>query len=140
MAARRVWDALSASYRRRLEKGGITRESYEGGVSLKAARGHGTTPENIREYQKNPGKFKQYRERRKDIADRVIAKKKEAFEHTLRWNEGHAKQYVRRGERGFIRPPTMKQLRFIDGLSVEELIEYQYRVKDEDDWRFLWYH
>jgi hypothetical protein len=38
--ARLGWTALSAAYRRRLEKAGITRTSYEQGTSLATARGH----------------------------------------------------------------------------------------------------
>lgn len=38
--ARKGWDALSAGYRRRLERKGVTRESYDSGQSLNAARGH----------------------------------------------------------------------------------------------------
>jgi hypothetical protein len=40
VATRRGWDALSAEYRARLERGGITRESYGAGESLRTARGH----------------------------------------------------------------------------------------------------
>lgn len=39
------WDALSASYRARLERRGITRARYLSGVPLAAARGHAITPE-----------------------------------------------------------------------------------------------
>lgn len=38
--ARKGWDQLSAPYRARLERNGITRESHAQGVSLRAARGH----------------------------------------------------------------------------------------------------
>ena len=36
----RDWDALTEAYRRRLTGAGITRETYEAGASLGAARGH----------------------------------------------------------------------------------------------------
>lgn len=43
MAVRRKgWDDLSVAYRRRLERGGITRAGYETGEKLGAARGHKT--------------------------------------------------------------------------------------------------
>lgn len=38
--ARAGWDNLSAGYRSRLERGGITREAYSRGDSLSRARGH----------------------------------------------------------------------------------------------------
>lgn len=43
--ARRNWDSLSDSYRSRLERSGISRSDYQSGQSLRAARGHATTPE-----------------------------------------------------------------------------------------------
>lgn len=45
MAKRRNWGDISSNYRTRLERAGITRESYESGASLSAARGHANTPE-----------------------------------------------------------------------------------------------
>jgi hypothetical protein len=36
----RDWDALTEAYRKRLTGAGITRETYEAGASLGAARGH----------------------------------------------------------------------------------------------------
>lgn len=46
MAKRRDWaNVKSETYRKRLERAGITREEYEAGAPLPAARGHATTPE-----------------------------------------------------------------------------------------------
>jgi hypothetical protein len=146
MALRRVWETLSEKYRTRLMKGGITKAKYEAGESLKAARGHATTPENAREYQRNPGRFKEYRERRKAIIDRVVAKKKEAFQWTLRWNEENSGNFVRnppqlKKKYGIeVKRATMAQLRQIDAMTVDEVVQLQYEVRVEDDWRFLWYH
>lgn len=42
---RRGWFNLSASYRERLARGGVSRQSYESGASLQTARGHARTPE-----------------------------------------------------------------------------------------------
>ena len=41
MAVKRSWSKLSPAYRKRLERGGITKKLYEGGVNLQVARGHG---------------------------------------------------------------------------------------------------
>jgi hypothetical protein len=38
--ARKGWDRLSADYRARLERHGITRTQYDSGASLQKARGH----------------------------------------------------------------------------------------------------
>lgn len=55
--ARKGWDALSPAYRRRLERGGIVRSSYESGANLQRARG------------KKPGV--EYRERKQRERARV---------------------------------------------------------------------
>lgn len=39
---RKGWENLSPKYRQRLERNGITRQSYDAGISLKAARSHPT--------------------------------------------------------------------------------------------------
>jgi len=62
MAARK-WSSLSADYRARLERGGISRREYESGASLKAARGHKATPERPERAAKNPAKYVEYRKR-----------------------------------------------------------------------------
>lgn len=38
--ARKGWGSISPGYRERLERGGITEQSYESGASLSEARGH----------------------------------------------------------------------------------------------------
>jgi hypothetical protein len=45
---RRGWNALSAAYRSRLIRHGITEESYSQGANIRAARGHRSTPEHGR--------------------------------------------------------------------------------------------
>ena len=61
MARARSWVSLSPSYRERLTRNGINRETYESGVSLSAARGHASTPEHgLRSAQKNPQKYAAY--------------------------------------------------------------------------------
>jgi hypothetical protein len=153
MAVRRGWDLLSDKYRSRLIKGGMTQARYEAGESLKAVRGHKATPENLKEAKRHPEKFKEYSERRNaqrrertSLLGRVILKKREAFQHTLRFNEVNSREFVRRPKEMKrkinvdVKPATMAQLRTIDKMTVEELINFQYEVKEEDDWRMLWYH
>lgn len=48
MANRKGWDALSTSYRQRLQNNGITQKQYTSGKTLEAARGHIATPEHAR--------------------------------------------------------------------------------------------
>jgi hypothetical protein len=58
---RRAWEALSATYRKRLQRHGITRSQYENGRPLSGARGHGATPEHgLKSARKNPKKYGDY--------------------------------------------------------------------------------
>ena len=71
----RNWDNLSTSYRGRLERAGITREMYQAGVSVTAARGHSRTPERPQRAftpreQANP-RYSGYRMRRSDLLNRT---------------------------------------------------------------------
>jgi hypothetical protein len=52
--ARRGWDELSPSYKRRLQRGGVGRRAYESGRSLKKARGHSGTPEHALQLRQAP--------------------------------------------------------------------------------------
>ncbi|QUH03825.1 hypothetical protein HUO13_26105 [Saccharopolyspora erythraea] len=57
---RKSWESLSDAYRRRLERGGISRQAYESGASLSAARGHRSTPERPADAVRNPGRYAEY--------------------------------------------------------------------------------
>ena len=74
--ARKSWDSLTESYRKRLSKSGITQESYTQGVSLKAARGHAATPERPSQAFRHPDLYPQYLRKRvsqgKPVPDNVI--------------------------------------------------------------------
>ena len=54
MARARNWEGLTAAYRNRLARNGITKASYESGVSVKAARGH-SHDDTWREFKKTDG-------------------------------------------------------------------------------------
>lgn len=62
--ARRTWDLLSANYRRRLERNGVTRSAYESGASLSGARGHAKTPERPERARKHPEQYPEYTRKR----------------------------------------------------------------------------
>jgi hypothetical protein len=69
----RNWDALSDSTRSRYLRNGINRTDYEAGVSLKAARGHGQTPERPSEAVRNPERYESYVNLRRDVRALKIA-------------------------------------------------------------------
>lgn len=64
------WDSLNPTYRRRLERRGITGSGYESGASLAGARGHARTPERPDRADRRPD-YAAYRARR-DKAMRVV--------------------------------------------------------------------
>ena len=138
MPRRRVWSALSPSYRTRLQRKGVTQAQYESGVSLKAARGHAQTPESPTEYARHPGRFTAYRDRRKPLVKRIQEKKERIFGPRIRFSSERSSRYVKEGAAD-IKPPTTAQLRFLDVLSDEEFDDWQYEHREDEDWNFLWY-
>jgi hypothetical protein len=78
MANRRAWSALSESYRGRLSRSGITESDYASGASIKAARGHATTPERPKQAFRNPDQYPTYIRRRvakgKPVPENIIPK------------------------------------------------------------------
>jgi hypothetical protein len=64
--ARKLWEALTEAYRKRLTRAGISKAAYERGESVQAARGHAHTPEHPEEAYKgkNAERFAAYRKRR----------------------------------------------------------------------------
>lgn len=60
MAKPRIWKRLSADYRGRLARQGISQADYEAGASLSHARGHGKTPEHPSQAIRNPERYQEY--------------------------------------------------------------------------------
>ena len=65
VAKPRNWQALTPTYRKRLERGGITRSDYESGSKVTSARGHARTPERPERAAKNPARYPTYLANRK---------------------------------------------------------------------------
>jgi hypothetical protein len=64
MAGKRIgWDNLSANQRKRYISKGITKRDYDSGVSLKAGRGHATTPERPERAARKPQDYPEYQKR-----------------------------------------------------------------------------
>ena len=128
--ARKGWEALSAAYRKRLEKSGISRADYEGGASIKKARGHGITPERPIGY--NPQQYPQYSQRRSSLERQVQARKEQVFGNSARWEAGRSMRAIRE------KPPSMALLRWALQASDEEI--YDAVREDPETYRFLTYH
>ncbi|MDP9026845.1 MAG: hypothetical protein M3N46_04720 [Actinomycetota bacterium] len=60
MSDRRRWADLTPTYRRRLERAGVTPESYAAGASLQTARGHKATPERPERAVRDVDRFAEY--------------------------------------------------------------------------------
>jgi hypothetical protein len=135
--ARKGWDQLTPDYKNRLLRKGIDREAHARGESIRAARGHEHTPENPRAY--NRQQFRGYAERRDDLTQRLIERKRELFgdripdpRHGPRWNS-------ERSERNILEhPPSLKQLQWALEADEEELIDAI--REDPEAFAFLGYH
>lgn len=62
-----TWDALSAPYRRRLARAGITRARYLSGERLTGARGHAKTPERPERAVRHPERYPEYVQKREQV-------------------------------------------------------------------------
>lgn len=71
---RKGWDQLSPAYRKRLERGGVSKRDYQTGKSLSKGRGHANTPERPKQAEKHPEKFGKYLARKRDKVVKHIQK------------------------------------------------------------------
>ena len=108
--ARSSWQNLSLAYRKRLERGGITKHDYESGVSLTKARGHKTS---------------------QDMVQIIFEYKKQWFGHRPRWNEGRARQSIE------INPATGKKRSQKDLRRILRKIAGWIEIYPEPDWDII---
>lgn len=127
---RKGWDALKASTRERYEKNGISRSDYDGGASLKKARGHEKTPEHPNQY--NPKDFPDYNRERKKLEKELAERKKDLWGENPRYNPKNAEKYIRE------RPPPLRLMRWAIEASEEELLDAL--REDPETFAFLGYH
>jgi len=126
---RKGWTALSANYRARLERHGITKTKYEAGESIRAARGHSKTPE--RPTMK--GNFPQYQAERTRLVNIVVAKKHHYFNRAPKWNPTRAARPYHDN------PPPLAWLRKWAAMTKEEWLD-AIREADTETIPFLGYH
>jgi hypothetical protein len=110
--ARKGWGQLSANYRGRLEKAGISKRDYERGESIKAARGHSQTPERPTQAQN----FPLYQADRAQLTHDVLQKKFMLFSTSPMWNGRRAAKRFRTN------PPPMRDLRQWLKMTYEEWV------------------
>lgn len=126
--ARKGWNALSANYRSRLEKAGITQRDYEKGRSIQAARGHAATPER----PSQSANFPRYQAEQTRLINRVVALKQHYFSTAPKWNP------VKAAKPFMDNPPSLALLKKWANMSREEWID---ALRNERDTiAFLGYH
>lgn len=128
--ARKGWDSLSPTYRKRLEKGGVSRADYEAGRSIKKARGHAQTPE--RPSQASPTKHPTYFAKRQKLIRDFQAKKRRLWEGSRKYHGQRSMDNVRDGN------PTNAQLEWALQADEDELIDAI--REDSETFRFVGYH
>lgn len=110
--ARKGWQQLSAAYRARLEKGGVSKAAYERGESIQSARGHSQTPE--RPTQANPAIHGKYVATRSQLVTTVVARKQAFFGTSAKWNPTNSRKPFD------LNPPPIAWLRKWAKYSYEE--------------------
>jgi hypothetical protein len=148
MARKRDWSALSPGYQSRLSRAGITRQAYESGVSLKAARGHAHTPEHPEEITqaKNHSKYKKYIAKLKKLQEEVIERKELVWGGRHKYNNRRARENVMRGVKPDFSKPGIRTLQKMLKASDQDWEYYVIQAGHgtekaiEDDWGALLYH
>jgi hypothetical protein len=135
MMARKGWSDLSDSYRGRLERGGIDRESYNAGASLAGARGHGATPERPERAERDQERYQDYLQRREALEREVRAQKTRDFGSSDKWRADRSKRNVQN------MPGSMRNMqRYLDAGGIEGLMSYDDFDWSDREWAFLYYH
>lgn len=135
--ARSGWNSLSDTYRRRLERAGISQAQYESGESLESARGHKHTPERPERAEKNPEKYKDYLANRNRLEKAVTAKKHGIFGESHKFRASRANKNVKKN------PMTGKEVPLADlrlAAAADENQWLEWLAEDRERWGFLFYH
>lgn len=146
MARKRDWNSLSSGYQSRLLGKGITKQAYESGVSLKAARGHAHTPEHPTDVIKNPSKYSKYVTNIRALQQQVIERKEQIWGNRHKYNERRAKENVLRGVPPDFHKPGIRSLQRMLRANDRDWERYVLQAAhgDEeaikDDWNALLYH
>lgn len=128
--ARKGWESLSPGYRNRLERGGVTKSSYERGESITSARGHERTPE--RPSLSNPQHYPQYHSERQRLINAVMVRKQTLWGESPKWNP-------RKAQANMIKyAPSMASLQW--AMDAEDWELFDAIRESPDEYAFLGYH
>lgn len=120
--ARKGWEALSPGYRKRLEKGGISKADYAAGRSLSKARGHSQTPEHPTD-KISKTKYPAYYNKRQKLMQDFVAKKQRL------WG-ALQNEYRRNGRRRYDPNRAVENVR--DGKMSNALLEWALDADEGD--------
>lgn len=143
--ARKGWDELSSTYRKRLINSGVTRQQYDTGHSLRKARGHEFTPEHPEQAYKAPDRFQQYLQKhyryegpsgpgpsyRARLVSEIQAIKFQLFGHRPKWNARNSRLAIEKRPDGTIRSQS-------DLERILEELENAYQNHNRDDVYWRW--
>lgn len=151
---RRGWSSLSAKYRERLARGGISQGKYESGASLRKARGHARTPERPGQGISRPEFQPYYAQRQPTPQVEVI----EAYRPTPGAHSDEVKQAIAQrvnevfGNRFKYRgltldpdypplgyPPAPDDEQIMETLELDDY-EIEFLAIEDPGYWFLWYH
>jgi hypothetical protein len=129
--ARKGWAQLSDAYRKRLERGGISKAQYEAGESLSKARGHGKTPERPRG-KIDAKKYPEYVSKRRELLRKVDERKREVFGDVNRWDAQRSALALRSNA------PSNAELEKLLDMTDDEIYALVY--DDPTTYKWLHYH
>lgn len=131
MSKRSRWEDLSAGYRERLERHGITPEAHARGETIKSARGHEHTPE--KPQYANRQEYPRYTAERDRLIRDFIQRKEELFGESRRFSRQRSEDNVRNN------PPPLSLLRWALKASKDELLDILRTRMSDARYRFLGY-
>lgn len=141
MSRRKGWSELSDAYRKRLERGGLNKTSYERGDSIQKARGHASTPERPSDAYTLRGRarFRAYLERVGGLRKKMIDRKVQLFSNRFKWDEERSRTHIMEGGTDIPKPGRMQLQAALD-MTDDEIEELLQDPNVDEQWRFLWYH
>lgn len=135
----RNWDALSESYRERLERGGITRAEYQAGASVSAARGHAATPERPSRAEANPEKYAAYLFKRDKYVQTILRAKGQAFSSRDTYKAKSSRWHVNNFQNGKTRSIASLK-RIVAAIEAHDNLDDAMQDLESDDVDALYYH
>lgn len=136
-----MYDALSADYRNRLARNGISKADYLAGQSVSKARGHAKTPEHgIKDAIKNPQKYQDYIKKqiptggqyppvdREDLEDKAL--------RSMDIKLGYYLKYRRDSVIARVKKMTVRELRITIAATEDQLVQLARPQHKSNPWHY----